>query len=1393
MENQKPRRRSKWLSKVFGKEEAAQTVQNQASVHGQTSSQALSDGTTRKQPATLSEQPPPPPYSKVSDTPTQTTVSSHAAEDGESSTVHYAKDKISSDPSPPPSEAPKINPQKEDNGKSKEPTGLQAPPKKQEDAIAAGFGVLNAPAVDTRKTAKGTSRTKQAEFKDEEKVPMLLDPKVSMYNAGLWEKAYSQLSENEKYKDLFIKYEVIIEEATPNKAWDASFPKKMEASVEGQIKVMKQKQWVLQWDKKEIVIRDQAQRIVKFVQTFSDLGSAIAAIDPIHVGIPWAGVCTILTLILNDSTQHQDALNGLEDISTIIGKYIAIEDVFVQSYDLNPASESNAAFESCILKVYSSVLIFQVKAALHFHKSTMARTTSNIIKSVDWTELLSTVKKADAECLAMTSMTGISNMSSEISGISESLLDIQEKWKEIQDMSATIKKLEASWEKKAKDIKAMIEWISEVQVGIDHERARTNLGERYWNSGQWFLKGPEFSTWKASVHGTFWLQGSVGTGKTSLASIVINELAKSGQNPSVGFYYCRATGQAPNNPTAIFRSLVAQLASTIDGDNVYPVIRDWYQREAKHYVAGSRLTVTQCEEHLVKLMNLRGKTIIVIDGIDECSAPMELLRSLHNVWKNFPRLKVFLTSRLDVEVNEIFHKIPTVQSDYSKTSDDIREYITQELRRKDRRNKKVITKELAERMITILVKRAQGMFRWVELQLDLLINSEWGRIKYQKDFEERLEQLELGSGQEVLASLRDTYDLIYTRNTQGTHSRRVAEKALKWALCSARPLKIWELGAAVCVDGEDKVKTDLIVSICSNFFTVDPRGFVQLAHLSVREYLEVKEVGGKLIYSPEETHAFAAYTCLLYFKNVARLKEEAKEYDVEVSVVEKNDRSEDDEDQSSEEDEIEPSAGSGAPNDAMSLNVEKYKERERSRKRDDHHQILPATDDGDAADKAFGKLVDEVWNEDKPEAAAVRSPFDAPNGDYFSLANEYLSTDSAPKLEPKMAIKRFQRYASVYWATHCEAAKKIRTDETSPLNELFWGFLEEDGANPAFAQWTTALFNETKVASLPTIEPAPMIFIPTTAHQQHILDAEPMYNRWAEVIEQVGGNQPLRPSFSLIACSYGFIDVLSELDEDGSALTTQNHMGIPGIVLATRNGYNEVLDLPISANLHLDITDKEGRTPLHHAAVNGSLELARLLLGYPRKVSRRPSKKARQVKVDVNAKDICLRTPLHLAAEYGQLEILKLLLLEENTDIHARNDLGYTALGMCGGRKELAACLRSDKRYEAEDEFEWNGMFGYVKDVTVWYRMDKLPLEDEAKETNPAPEIVLGKENQEPDAETGHEENTKLDGNYTEIYVGTAPSPAVKESIEAEADRVYREHVMARKVAESSLRNEEGS
>ena len=382
----------------------------------------------------------------------------------------------------------------------------------------------------------------------------------------------------------------------------------------------------------------------------------------------------------------------------------------MQSCALDPRLENNAGFEASIIKVYSSILLFQVQAALYFHRSTMTRVVSNIVKLVEWKDLLSNIRKDDHNCVATASMIRIAHMGSFVNGIHGSLLEMKQRCEEIHDISKVLHKFGEDWEKKQTSNAGIVSWVSDIPVGEEHERVRVKLGARYWDAGQWFLQILEFKDWKTTPRGQFWLQGSVGTGKTSLASIVIHDLIKTGYHPSIAFYYCsRRSAAVANNPTAIFRSLVAQLSCDSEGKDVYPVIRELWQRDANRYAMRSRLSLVECEELLVTLMKLRGKTAIVIDGLDECSEPMQLLRSLHQVWKGSNRLKIFLTSRLDVAVTEVFPKIKTIRSDFAKTADDIREYVRKELQRKERRNVKVITEELAERMVNILTQRAQGM------------------------------------------------------------------------------------------------------------------------------------------------------------------------------------------------------------------------------------------------------------------------------------------------------------------------------------------------------------------------------------------------------------------------------------------------------------------------------------------------------------------------------------------------------------------------------------------------------------------------------------------------------------------------------------------------------------
>ena len=56
------------------------------------------------------------------------------------------------------------------------------------------------------------------------------------------------------------------------------------------------KQWKLQWGNKSIIVREKVDRIVKLLGVIKDIGSSVASLDPIHAGLPWAGICFLLSV-----------------------------------------------------------------------------------------------------------------------------------------------------------------------------------------------------------------------------------------------------------------------------------------------------------------------------------------------------------------------------------------------------------------------------------------------------------------------------------------------------------------------------------------------------------------------------------------------------------------------------------------------------------------------------------------------------------------------------------------------------------------------------------------------------------------------------------------------------------------------------------------------------------------------------------------------------------------------------------------------------------------------------------------------------------------------------------------------------------------------------------------
>ena len=107
----------------------------------------------------------------------------------------------------------------------------------------------------------------------------------------LWQLAYIKFSEDDP--DLKQKYQRMLLKDLESPG-EEDLQKKMSSILSRNLNKMTSRQWSIKWKGKPRQVRDQVDRIVKVVQIAKDFGSAAAGLDPIHAGLPWAGVSILL-------------------------------------------------------------------------------------------------------------------------------------------------------------------------------------------------------------------------------------------------------------------------------------------------------------------------------------------------------------------------------------------------------------------------------------------------------------------------------------------------------------------------------------------------------------------------------------------------------------------------------------------------------------------------------------------------------------------------------------------------------------------------------------------------------------------------------------------------------------------------------------------------------------------------------------------------------------------------------------------------------------------------------------------------------------------------------------------------------------------------------------------
>ncbi|KAE9393604.1 hypothetical protein BT96DRAFT_863407, partial [Gymnopus androsaceus JB14] len=363
------------------------------------------------------------------------------------------------------------------------------------------------------------------------------------------------------------------------------------------------------------------------------------------------------------------------------------------------------------------------------------------------------------------------------------------------------------------------------------------LEKRTAGTGEWFLKGKEFNDWKQIPSSCLWLQGDVGSGKSVLVSAIITHLKSLDvhEKQLVAFYFFdfrNAIKQSFNN---LVTTLLSQLlSSTTMQEEIFLAIWKLYDSHKKYGSKPSNRELIATLKEVISVLK-SNSLFLIIDGLDEMESQgfkpfVQLMEELNKM--AYPHLHLLIASRPHIPYAYALEKFcsKTVLIEKDNVNADVEIFLDYTM--KNDYSFGHHGTEQKNQIINSLTKRANGMFRWVDCQLNSLQSC-----------------IGLKAVESVLIQLPATLNDTYIRALQSIEASRTEDtkQVLQWLCFSMEPLTLDALGEVIAFVRDDdgmrfekkyRIAPEHIVFLGATLIHVDhTENIVELAHTSVKEFL----------------------------------------------------------------------------------------------------------------------------------------------------------------------------------------------------------------------------------------------------------------------------------------------------------------------------------------------------------------------------------------------------------------------------------------------------------------------------------------------------------------------------------------------------------------------------
>ena len=225
-------------------------------------------------------------------------------------------------------------------------------------------------------------------------------------------------------------------------------------------------------------------------------------------------------------------------------------------------------------------------------------------------------------------------------------------------------------------------WLSASPYWLHHQSVSDKVMP---GSCSWILDHPNYTEWHDSrTSSTLLVQGVRGCGKSSMFSVVVDQLLHQRQDKSsIVYYYCSNTKSEPDraSPDAILRSILFQVAVNRNTGVIDPVIISECEKLDNGGPNSVRLGAASCLR-LLQQLQMDKTTIIALDAVDELAKPdrAELIQALERLVEDSQGIiKVIITSRNDIQIRKLLPIALTIEVSPHLNSKDIEEFVDKKL------------------------------------------------------------------------------------------------------------------------------------------------------------------------------------------------------------------------------------------------------------------------------------------------------------------------------------------------------------------------------------------------------------------------------------------------------------------------------------------------------------------------------------------------------------------------------------------------------------------------------------------------------------------------------------------------------------------------------------------